>query len=220
MEKRVIWFIDENQIQLQTYLRALQLLMLHDVEVEVDSIFPPYPNKEDYISMLDDPATSTLIIDQKLKDTGIATYTGIELAQYLRGINSKLPIYILTNYVEEKEQFSGGEWSVDDIIAKSDLEDITSDNALTTKARILRRMDVYKDILGAREQRFSHLLRKSLNDQLNNEELKELEELQLERTSTILADELRDVKVLEELVEKHKELLRAFSQKLDQKGKK
>ncbi len=74
--------------------------------------------------------------------TGIATYTGIELARDLRRINSKIPIYILTNYADE---FVDGEWSVEDIAKGSFRDDKQNE---ITSSRIIRRIDVYKIFWG------------------------------------------------------------------------
>lgn len=96
MNKRILWLIDENKRQSRTSVNQLRMILPNSITVE--PIFPPYRQKADYLPVLDDPETVCFVIDQKLKDTGIATYTGIELAQYLRSINHKIPIYILTNY--------------------------------------------------------------------------------------------------------------------------
>jgi hypothetical protein len=207
MEKRVIWFVDEDESERRTYHRELKSMMPKSIRVET---IPPFPRKEDYLQILDEPGTSCIILDQRLKGTGVAAYTGIELAQYLRGINKKIPIYILTNFADD--DFSEGEWSVEDIISKSDLVD--DDRAETVTARILRHIDIYEDMLAEREQRFSDLLRKSLSGELGEEDLKELEALQLERTSVILASEMEQLSELEQIVEKHKQLMASFKRSL------
>lgn len=207
MEKHIIWLIDENERQSRTYVNQLRMML--PLSITVEAIFPPYRQKADYLPILEKPETACFIIDQKLKDTGIATYTGIELAQYLRGINSKIPIYILTNYADDDE-FVGGEWSVEDIIAKGSLRD--DEQSDITKARIIRRIDVYDDILGQREKRFRDILRKSLNDELEEAELQELEQLQFERTAPTLASELAELRQLEKLTSINQALLESLNQ--------
>ncbi len=207
MDRRIVWFIDENDSERRTYSRTLTKILEGSVDVKGIS---PFPIKEDYLALLNGPNTSCIIIDQKLKTTGIATYTGIELAQYLRSINKKIPIYILTGFSEEEDEFQAGEWSVEEIIAKGDL--IDARRAEIIAARILRHIDVYEDILAEREKRFNELLRKSLNDELGEEELRELEALQLERTADILAGEMNQLRKLEQVVEEHKRLLNRFNQ--------
>ena len=207
MAGSIVWLIDENPRQLKTYFNALKSVFPKSIVIKA---MPPLQTKEEYHAILNNPGTACIIVDQKLKETGIATYTGIELAQYLRGINSKMPIFILTNFASEEDEFAGGEWSVDDIIPKDKLSDLSKSIAITEVARILRRIDVYEDILGQREQRFNKLLRKSLMGDFDDEERKELAELGAERAAPILADELRQLQKLEEIVTEHKKLTGPF----------
>ncbi len=205
MDKRVIWFVDEDKRELRTYHRELNSVMPESIRVEA---MLPFPRKEDYLEVLGDPSTSCMIIDQRLKTTGVAAYTGIELAQYLRGINQKIPIYILTNF--EDDDFSEGEWSVEEIISKSRWGDDVYRGKVI--ARILRHIDVYEDMLAERQRRFNDLLRRSLSGNLGEEDIVELEALQLERTSVILASEVEQLIELEQIVEKHKQLMDSYRQ--------
>ncbi len=208
MDKRIIWLIDENENELKTYCRDLKNLMPDSVQIEG---MIPLPRKEDYLSpMLENTSTATVIIDQRLKDTGIADYMGIDLARFIRSVNSKLPIYILTNYAQEEQEFAGSRWSVEDIINKADFTD--DEKKLTLKARFLRRINVYSDVLEERERKFNQLLRKSLKEELTADELKEFSELDFHRTSTTLASEISQLQELEEIVEKHKKLMEKFKQ--------
>lgn len=202
MDKHIIWFIDEDEHQRRTYYRELKRIMPESIQVEA---IAPFRQKEDYLPLLANSRTAGLIIDQKLKDTGVATYMGIELAQYIRGINPKIPLYILTNFVHEDDEFTGGEWSVEDIIGKDELND--DEQTRIIQARLLRRIDIYEDILSQREQRFRNLLKKSLHDDFGDEERQELEQLQLERTSVTLASELAELQQLDKLVKAHQDLM-------------
>jgi hypothetical protein len=210
MDKRIIWLIDENENELKTYCRDLKNLMPDSVQIEG---MIPLPRKEDYLSpVLENTSTATVIIDQRLKDTGIADYLGIELARFLRSVNHKLPIYILTNYPKD-EEFVGSKWSVEDIIDKSSFNN--DEKLATLKARILRRINVYNDVLEERERKFNQLLRKSLKEELTADELKEFSELDFHRTSTTLASEIAQLQELEEIVEKHKKLMEKFKEASD-----
>lgn len=206
MERRILWVIDENRNQLATYSSRIRRAMPKSVEVRA---ITPFRRKEDYVEgVLGDPNTSCIVVDQKLKDTGIATYYGIELARYLRSINPKMPIYILTNFVEEKEQFAGSEWSVEDIIDKNDMGDNVKFQIIT--ARMIRRMAVFEDLLADREKRFNELLKKSLNEELSAEEHAELKNLQDDRTAITLAAELKQLESLERSVDMYKSLWEKF----------
>ena len=204
MNKHIIWLIDDKRDELSMCYDALEPEIPQGVQIE--TICPPYRRKVDYAStLLENPDTACIIIDQKLKDTGIATYTGIELAQYLRGINKKIPIYILTNFADEKAEFVGGEWSIEYIISKGSLRD--EEEGQTVIARILRHIDVYKDILDKRSKRFSELLKKTLDDSLDEAELEELAELQFGRFAPTLAREAEKLQELEQIAKDNKKLI-------------
>lgn len=207
MPNLIVWYIDENDRELRTYERELALLMPEDVEVKG---MLPLPQKESYLPLLDSPGIACLIIDHKLKNTGIANYTGIELAQYLRGVNSKLPIFLFTNFAHERDDFAAGEWSVEQIISKDELQDSVRAHAVA--ARILRHLNTYSDLVDERAERFGYLLRKSLIDELGEDEQEELSQLQFARTATTLAQELSQLDALEEMVTRYKALMDQFKQ--------
>lgn len=204
MSRKILWLIDENKHEIRASLRVLKKML--PVSVEIMPIFPPYSTVQEYNQLLDNPATACIIIDQRLKDTGIASYTGIELANYLRSINTKIPLYILTNYPDEFETNSGRGVSVEDILDK---EHFSGDDGKRkeTAARILRRIDVFEDILDEREQRFHDLLVKSLHENLSREELNELGKLQETRTLAVLADEIAQLEEIEQALERHNQIL-------------
>lgn len=187
MARDKIWLIDENPDQLTTYTNVLGRLF---PELRVEPV-QVKARKDEYVEpQLMSPETACIVIDQKLKETGVATYLGIDLALYFRGINTKLPIYILTNYADDAEQFEEGAWSVEDIIDKREIADLDSKHARDLKARVLRRIDVYNDLLAERERRFQQLLRKSLTTELTQAEMRELDELQSIRGAAIAASEV------------------------------
>ena len=208
MNKHIIWLIDDDEEELTAYGDELKLDMSQEIQIKA---ILPYPRKIDYVStLLEDPDTACIIIDQKLKEKGDATYTGIELAQYLRRIKKKIPIYILTNFPHDQDEFAGGEWSVDDIISKGSLSD--EEGAQTAKARILRHIDVYEDILDERAKRFNELLKKSLDDSLNEAELDELAELQAERIAPTLAKDVEELQKLERIAKTNEKLIELLTQ--------
>ena len=208
MNKHIIWLIDDDEEELTTYGNELKLDMSQEIQIKA---ILPYPRKIDYVStLLEDPETACIIIDQKLKEKGPATYTGIELAQYLRRIKKKIPIYILTNFPHDQDEFAGGEWSVEDIISKGSFSD--EEGAQTAKARIMRHMKVYGDILDERAKRFNELLKKSLDDSLNEAELDELAELQAERIAPTLAKDVEELQKLERIAKTNEKLIELLTQ--------
>ena len=135
---------------------------------------------------------------------------GIDLAAYFRSINSKLPIFILTNFPDDAE-FSGKKGNVENIIDKSDFAD--SEKKRTLAARILRHTGTYRTTLEGNERKFHVLLKKSLTQALSAEEMEELETLQFIRTSSVLASELDQLSHLEKVIEQNNILLNKIGNK-------
>lgn len=205
MSKKIIWMIDENQLQLNAFKRELSFCL--DNALDVEAILP-YPTMQEYLEpVINNDRTVVIIIDQRLTDEGTVNYTGIDLAEYLRAINPKLPIYILTNFPDD-EEFSGRELNVEYILDKSEF--INEADLKMIAARILRHIDTYKDILTERGKRFNNLLRKSLKEELNTDEFCELEQLNYLRLSTTLASELEQIRDLTDIISENRRLLSLF----------
>ena len=213
--QQIIWLFDDDVRQLRTYKSSFEKILPEDADVQIVEQ-KAFPHKEDYLKIINDPRTGCLVIDQRLKETGEVDHTGIELASYLRAINDKLPIYILTNFAYEPDEFTGEEWSVEDIIPKKELGD--PEKLRIVVARMLRRMSGYKDLIGAREERFRYLLKKSLDEELDDSEHQELEELRFYRASAISASELPLQAKLEDTIKELQKYFPAHSEK-DKKGR-
>lgn len=194
------WFIDEDKDQRETYAEFLDEILGDTCHVEG---IEPMATMPEMTYLLTDQDTVLIIIDEKLKDTGIASYLGIELAVYFRGINKKLPIYILTNHPQANEDFDGSEWSVEDILDKGSI----TKNRELIQSRLLRRIDTYNDLITNRELRFEALLRKSLDEELTREETTELTELNYLRTTKIAADELGVLDALDAHIKKQEQII-------------
>jgi hypothetical protein len=69
MGRKKIWLIDENKLEIRASKRTLHRML--SASVDVEDLFPPYPKVQDYHGLLTDPDTACIIIDQRLKDTGI-----------------------------------------------------------------------------------------------------------------------------------------------------
>ena len=94
---RAVILIDDDEAELRANSAALEELF-GDAEEVVVVPSKPFPDMREYSRLLARSDTAAFVIDQRLKTGGEVGYTGLELSEYLRGINSKLPIYILTNY--------------------------------------------------------------------------------------------------------------------------
>ena len=202
MNDNIVWLIDENASQLKTYQRELSKWLKGNIKVEA---LAPYSKMPNYVKeVLSNNRTVAIIIDQKLKDTGKIKYTGIELAEYLRVIKPKLPIYILTNF-PDPDVFSGKELNIEYVLDKADFRD--DERAKIMAARILRHINTYVDILSERGQRFQELLEKSMKKGLNKYEYNELEQLKYIRLSPTLASELEQSQKLELTITANQKLL-------------
>lgn len=201
----VIWFIDEKEDEQRVWGNALRSALLGAVEIRSQV---PFKTLEEYLPLLSDLQTVAIITDQRLKNSGVAPYTGIELAEYIRTINTKLPVYILTNFPDDEDAFEGLTWSVEDIIGKKELNDPEARKVIA--ARILRRVNTFRDILGERSERIRELLLKSSQNTLSASELDELERLGFEKSSSMLAEQLTQARQLDQLIQVQESLMRRY----------
>ncbi len=115
--KNTIYMVDADWPQSRTYARQFER-MFEGTEFIIRAIHPPYKKTADYLPLLSNAAC--FIIEQRLKDTGFATYMGLELADFLHSHESELPIYILTNYVDPLVEAVGSH-GIAEVIAKGSL---------------------------------------------------------------------------------------------------
>lgn len=194
--KRTIWVIDDNDRERRTYASLLEGFLPKPTDLQVIPI-EAFPHIEDYLGMLRDPETACFIIDQRLKEAGLVDHTGIELATYLRSLDDKIPIFILTNFADVEGEFADGEWNVDLVISKGVFRE--PEKLRVIVARIVRHIDTLTSILGKREQRFRELVKKSAQEKLTEAELLELEDLGFLRASSVLAEEIPFVREMSDL---------------------
>ena len=199
MKPIILYFVDEKEEARWANAHALKKL-LDTPDVEVIGL-APFQEFSQYDSLLANPQVRGFFIDQRMRGGGV-NYNGIELAEYLRGHNRKLPIYILTGY--PTDDFTGTAYRVEDIVDKEYIEDRDTDKAKTIRARILRRLAVFADVLNEQECRFHDLLVKSMKVTLTPDEEKELGILEDERLVSMQGEELHDAKALEKAIEELK----------------
>lgn len=189
-----IYFVDEDDDQRETFSLMLQACFPDNAQSPKVFGVEPRPEVGDMRFLVEDKDVVTIVLDEQLKDSGVATYFGIELAEYLRGLNKKIPIYMLTSY-PESEELVEGEMKVEDILSKQDLPARKE----VVGARILRRIDNYLDITTEREARFELLLRKSFSEELEGNEASEFEELGYLRSAPFEIDEIYSAESLKKL---------------------
>jgi len=204
MKRYAIYFIDEDEAARRANARAL-VSLLDNPKIEIRSI-PPLKTFAEYDALAAAPSTAAFILDQRMKASGSASYNGTDLAAHLRGIDSKMPIYILTGHADEKEDFLGSEHLVEHIIDKEHIEDPSSEVAKIVKARMRRHLDVFNDIRDDRAERFHKLLVKSLREPLSVEEHAEMNELENAEEAPIAAAERTESQNLGEILEQLKKI--------------
>jgi DNA-binding LytR/AlgR family response regulator len=204
VKRNVIYFVDEDDAARRANARELRDLIADDsIQVRAQE---PLARFDDYAPLVADAATAAFVLDQRMKGSGKVTYNGIELARYLRSIDGKIPIYILTGAPED-EEFEGSEFLVDYILAKSSIEKIDSDSAKMVKARLLRHLNVFNDVRDEQEQRYHDLLVKSLHQGITPEEQAEMSKLEGESTAPVLAAERKRESELAKNIEQLRALL-------------
>lgn len=193
MSHIILYLVDDKEESRHANGPALQKF-LGSPDIKVVPL-EPFPEFARYDALLRNPVLGGFFIDQKMRGGGVVNYNGIELASHLRALHPKLPIYILTGY--PNEDFTGTAYRVEGIVDKEDIEECESEKAQVLKARILRRLNVFGDVLDAREQRFHDLLIKSMKEPLTADEEKEMGLLEVERLAPQHAAEIYDTKALE-----------------------
>ena len=197
MNSIILYLVDDREEARHANSYALQTF-LGSSDIKVEAI-APFPQFAQFDELLKNPNLGGFFIDHKMRGGATVTYNGIELAGHLRALHPKLPIYILTGYPPDDELNSGA-YRVEDIVGKTEIEDRTTEKAQVLRARILRRLAVFGDVLDAREQRFHDLLVKSMKEPLTAAEEREMGLLETERLAPQHAAELRDTKALEQAI--------------------
>lgn len=206
MRPKVI-YIDEEPKALRLNSRALQRCV--GDEAEVIGVEPVMGIGEMLEKIFSFQNLSAVIIDQKLKAAGTADYFGTELAAAIRGINQKLPVYILTNYAQDLDGYDG---NIEYVLSKDDLAIEDKKNAIAKRLR--RHLNVFNDLVTEREERFEQLLRKSHSKPLSEDEKLEYQELSFYREKQFLAAELLDSAALNRQLETVEEKLTQIMRKL------
>lgn len=178
-----IIFIDDDRDIRATY--ELSMKMMFEGQFEIVCL-DAEPSIDGMLNVLDSISDKvTYFVDEKLKHSGIASYTGTELIEKIRVIDSKIPIYILTSFSDEVEQYHG---DIEFVIDKNYWESEEEEENL--KKRFLRHINTYKDIKSKQAIRFDELLEKSLFSTLSEDEIDEFNALNLERNKKIADEKL------------------------------
>lgn len=197
----IIWIVDEDNTQLDTHHDVLSMVM---PGMDVRKFLAP-PKMSDFLTILDNGNTACLLLDQRLKETGVADYTGIELAQYVSDINNQLPVFILTNFPDWQE-FEEDSEKVEDILNKAHIR-LSEDGLKRIVSKIQRRVNVYLDLRSDQARRTNELIEKSFRGSLSEDEANELALYEVENDKSRYLRELGRIKDLDRLIDAHHDLM-------------
>ncbi|HEJ0091579.1 TPA: hypothetical protein SLO30_003323 [Morganella morganii] len=173
-----IIFIDDDSDVRETYQLAMSLMFSNEYKILCLDVEPSLDSMIQVLNKI--PNKVTYFIDEKLKHSGIASYTGVELIEKIRLFDSKIPIYILTSFSDEIEKYFG---DIEFVIDKNDWELNEGENNLIK--RFLRHINTYKDIKSKQAERFELLLEKSIFSTLSDKEIEEFKALDLSRVKNV-----------------------------------
>lgn len=184
MEKNVVLYIDEEQVALDSYGRELRKNLPPELEIICTLPEPTLPLMLKFICSMR-PRIASIVVDEHLEVAGTADYIGSQLADAYRQLDSKIPIYILSNHPDEIDDNLE---SVEYILSKDDFADggPALESAIT---RMVRHINAYEQIVDEREQRFIILLKKYVLSEISIEEAKELNELKFWREAPVAIEE-------------------------------
>lgn len=203
-----IIFIDDDSDIRATYKLSMSIMFSEEFEIVCLDVEPSLDAMIQVLNKIPDKVT--YFIDEKLKHSGIASYTGVELVEKIRMFDSKIPIYILTSYSDEIDKYLG---DIEFVIDKNDW-DLEEDEGNLTK-RFIRHINTYKDIKSQQAKRFEFLLEKSIFYTLSEKELEEFKVLDLSRMKNISSEGIISDESLSELKAASDELDAIFSELRD-----
>jgi len=180
--KENVIFIDDEKSSRTIYRGTLQ--DIYGDEYNVIAIEPEITVHDMLAKIESYESVVSIVIDEKLHVVVGTEYKGSQLVEAIRVSDSKLPLYILTSEMGLIEPPFG---SVEYIIDKTKIEQ----EAYKHECAILMRRHInsFNDINNQRSERFDILLKKSIIDELTEEELAEYEALDFLRIKRVLSTE-------------------------------
>lgn len=199
----IVIFIDDDETVIFTVLKRLRRIFGEQIRVKG---LLPENNLENMLNKLEAINNKVLyLIDENLTYTGLADYSGVNLIEKIREIDTKIPIYILTSVPSNVDPFLG---DIEFVIDKKEWD--KAENKGKFAERFLRHIDTYKDIKTKQAQRFDYLLAKSLMEPLSEDEAREIAGLNLIRSKQLLDEAVISEDDLESLNAKSEQLQTLF----------
>ncbi|HGV9306639.1 TPA: hypothetical protein ACNOH7_002553 [Vibrio fluvialis] len=200
-----IIFIDDDKAIRDTYKISMDIMFNNEFEVACLDVERGLENMMKVLDSYTD--TVSYFIDEDLKRTGVAAYTGQQLIEEIRKVDTKVPIYVLTSAADQIDQYLG---NIEFVIDKNDWEDEEREEDL--KQRFYRHINTFKDIKSEQAKRFDELFEKSLFSTLTDEELEEFNALNLGRSKKLVDERLISEETVARLNEASEELDKIFNE--------
>lgn len=201
---KIVFVDDDNNIR-DTFKDSIEFMFDNEFEAICLDVQPSLTEMMQVLDTYIDKVA--YFIDENLSHEGRAQYSGINLIEEIRKIDTKIPIYILTSTADQIEQYLG---DIEFVIDKNDWESEEEENNL--KQRFLRHIHTYKDIKSKQAKRFDELFEKSLFSTLTAEEIKEFDTLNLGRSKKLIDERLISEDTLAELKAASDELNAIYSE--------
>ncbi|MFT5622305.1 MAG: CheY-like chemotaxis protein [Bacteroidia bacterium] len=170
---KTVLYIDDRPDSRNTYSEDLSEIF--GSSVKILAIAPLGTLSEMLSVVINQSQLVSLVLDQRLYESGDTDYTGLNLAALVRSSLPKLPIYILTNWTDKLDDA----YHVEYVFEKEKISEDEYKKEAT--ARVRRHINVFEDIIDEREDRFAELLPKYLGKQLSADEVAEFLKLKAVR---------------------------------------
>lgn len=187
-----IIFIDDDSNIRDTFKDSAEFMFEGEFEIICLDVAP---SLKEMMQVLDGYVDKVAyFVDENLSHEGRGQYSGLDVIEEIRKIDTKIPIYILTSTADDIDQYLG---DIEFVIDKNDWESDDEENNL--KQRFLRHIHTYKDVKSEQAKRFDELFEKSLFSTLTADEVEEFNVLNLGRSKKLIDESLISEESLAEL---------------------
>lgn len=204
-----IVYVDDKKEEQGIYSRIIRRFV-EAMRIDLQVLSPETELKDMVSRITEIQELKAIILDERMDEAHVVKYSGIILAEELRAIYPKIPIYILTSFpgdISDEDKHS-----IDCIIQKNKIAD--PNESKTVAERLKRHIETFQDVLVIQNSRFQKLLQKRIEDVITDEENDELEKLGFFIKAPILYKETRTYKDLEKSLKQQSEFIEEIEKKL------
>ncbi len=206
--KPIIWLVDEVKAELKIHSEVLRVAL---PDFAIQTIHEPR-TKQEVLPALEERRTVCFLLDQRMKSAGGCEHNGIDIAEYINQVNPDIPVFILTGFGDFWDEFEAGARYVEGILDKDDLQ-LDTTRLKRISSQILRRIDLYLRKRSQQGERLDDLLAKSLERELDKNELAELRQLEVAQDRAGLIREMELASRIGKVLEEHDRVMKKAGQK-------